>query len=377
MSRRLRTVGWILVGALPAAGLATACSGSSPAATGVPEPEAAAPVAETRWSERTELFMEYPPLVAGETSRFAVHFTNLARFEPVRTGRAEVRLSGADTQAFEVAGPDRPGYFGIDVTPARAGRYNLSVALDAGTLADRHELGEVEVLPAGTTPDGARRAAGRRVDSVPEGTAVDARHRHGPGRRAAGCRQPGDCGQRRAAGGRTGRRDNTNHRSPRRRSARLAGRRGRIARRCARGDHSRQRTRRGPAGAGAGRRGGAQLAGADARRPCARGAAGRRGRPAGTTPPGNPRVRVERRGAAGRRRATPCPARSDAHRAGGRRPATPASCCARRSAAWWPNPTPRPAPASRRAPGCSGSSPSIACMSRVRCRRRRSRASTA
>ena len=155
MSGRLRTAGWILVGALPAAGLAAACSGSSPAATGVPEPEPAASVVETRWSERTELFMEYPPLVAGETSRFTIHFTNLARFEPVRTGRAEVRLSGADAQAFEVAGPEGPGHFGIDVTPARAGRYNLSVALDAGTLADRHELGEVEVLPAGTTPDGA------------------------------------------------------------------------------------------------------------------------------------------------------------------------------------------------------------------------------
>ncbi|MXY16585.1 MAG: efflux RND transporter periplasmic adaptor subunit [Acidobacteria bacterium] len=153
MSRRARTFAWILAGALPAGGLTAACSGSSPAATAAPEPEAAEAVVETRWSERTELFMEYPPLVAGETSRFAVHFTNLARFEPVRTGRAEVRLSGADAQAFEVAGPDRPGYFGIDVTPARAGRYNLSVAVEAGTLADRHELGEVEVLPPGTMPD--------------------------------------------------------------------------------------------------------------------------------------------------------------------------------------------------------------------------------
>ena len=147
---------WIRIGLLPAAGL-VACGGSAPAATEVADPSDAEPepVAVTRWSERTELFMEYPPLVAGQTSRFAVHFTNLARFEPVRTGRAEVRLSGADAQAFEVAGPDGPGYFGIDVTPARAGRYNLSVALDAGTVVDRHELGEVEVLPAGTTPDGA------------------------------------------------------------------------------------------------------------------------------------------------------------------------------------------------------------------------------
>ena len=151
MSRRARKYGWILICALPAGGLAAACSGSSPAATEVPEAEDA--VVETRWSERTELFMEYPPLVAGETGRFTVHFTRLAGFEPVRAGRVEVRLSGADAQAFEVDGPDGPGHFGIDVTPARAGRYSLSVALDAGTLADRHELGEVEVLPAGTTPD--------------------------------------------------------------------------------------------------------------------------------------------------------------------------------------------------------------------------------
>lgn len=153
MTTRARTFALILAGALPAGGATAACGSSSPAATEAPEAVAAEAVVETRWSERTELFMEYPPLVAGETSRFAVHFTNLARFEPVRTGRAEVRLSGADLQAFEVAGPDRPGYFGIDVTPARAGRYNLSVALETGTLADRHELGEVEVLPPGTMPD--------------------------------------------------------------------------------------------------------------------------------------------------------------------------------------------------------------------------------
>ena len=153
MTGRSRTLAWILAGALPAGAMAAACSGSSPAATEAPEtaetPEA---MVETRWSEWTELFMEYPPLVAGETSRFTIHFTNLAGFEPVRSGRAEVRLSGADVQTFEVNEPDRPGHFGIDATPARAGRYSLSVTLEAGALVDRHELGEVEVLPAGTRP---------------------------------------------------------------------------------------------------------------------------------------------------------------------------------------------------------------------------------
>ena len=31
----------------------------------------------TNWTAKTELFMEYPPLVAGRTSRFAIHLTRL------------------------------------------------------------------------------------------------------------------------------------------------------------------------------------------------------------------------------------------------------------------------------------------------------------
>ena len=104
------------------------------------------PVVETRWTGRSELFMEYPPLVEGDTSRFAIHFTDLATFEPLRAGRAEVRLDGAGGEAFTVDAPGRPGIFGVDVTPSRAGRYGLSIVLDAPGLADRHDLGEVTVL---------------------------------------------------------------------------------------------------------------------------------------------------------------------------------------------------------------------------------------
>lgn len=111
------------------------------------------PVVETRWTGRSELFLEYPPLVAGETSRFAIHFTDLATFEPPRAGRAEVRLDGAGGQVFAVDAPGRPGIFGVDVTPPRAGRYRLLVALDAPGLADRHDLGAVTVLTPGAADE--------------------------------------------------------------------------------------------------------------------------------------------------------------------------------------------------------------------------------
>ncbi len=107
-------------------------------------------IVETRWTSRSELFMEYPPLVAGGSSRFAIHFTDLTTFEPVRAGRAAVRLTGARNQEFTVESPGAPGIFGIDVVPAQAGSYRLEVTLEAPGLNDRHELGEVTVLPAAT-----------------------------------------------------------------------------------------------------------------------------------------------------------------------------------------------------------------------------------
>ena len=152
--------------AAPAA-LALACGGSADVVGGGAGGEGEAPpVVETRWSGRSELFMEYPPLVAGETSRFAIHFTDLATFEPLRAGRAEVRLAGAREETFAVAAPGRPGIFGVDVTPSRAGRYRLSVALDAPGLADRHDLGEVAVAASPAAP-GAEAAAEDDGGSIP------------------------------------------------------------------------------------------------------------------------------------------------------------------------------------------------------------------
>jgi RND family efflux transporter MFP subunit len=127
---------------------AVACGGAEPAATQTVAVEAPPPVVETRWTTRSELFVEFPPLVEGETSRFAIHFTDLSTFEPVLAGRAMVRLAGARNQEFTVDSPGRPGIFGADVTPSQAGHYRLEVALDAPGLTDLHDLGDVTVLTA-------------------------------------------------------------------------------------------------------------------------------------------------------------------------------------------------------------------------------------
>lgn len=144
--------------------LASACGGS---AAPPPDPEEPAALSVTRWTERTELFAEYQPLVAGETSRFAIHLTRLDSFKPLGEGRVEVHLRGGGRAAevFRVDGPSRPGIFGVDVKPASAGPRELVIVLRAATLEDEHHVGQVNVH----ANEGAARVAGADLTAEPAG----------------------------------------------------------------------------------------------------------------------------------------------------------------------------------------------------------------
>jgi RND family efflux transporter MFP subunit len=112
------------------------------------EAEGPGPLSVTRWTDETELFAEYPALVAGQTSRFAIHLTTLAPFRAVTDGTIEVRLRSVDGQVetFSAAGPSRPGIFGVDVKPSRAGTRDLVIAWRSPKMADSHAVGPVEVF---------------------------------------------------------------------------------------------------------------------------------------------------------------------------------------------------------------------------------------
>jgi RND family efflux transporter MFP subunit len=122
----------------------TACGrGTEPAEAEIGELD---PLAVTRWSDKTELFAEYPPLVVGQTSRFAIHLTDLGSFKAVTAGQVEVQLQGGGApETFRVDGPSRPGIFGVDVKPSRPGNRVLVIALKSPGLADEHQVPDVIV----------------------------------------------------------------------------------------------------------------------------------------------------------------------------------------------------------------------------------------
>ena len=107
------------------------------------ETETADEVVVTRWTDFTELFMEYPALRVGVGSRFAIHLTDLASFEPLLEGRVVVSLDygGGRVEEFGADGPSRPGIFGVDVIPSRSGSPAMAIRVKSHSIEDVHDLG--------------------------------------------------------------------------------------------------------------------------------------------------------------------------------------------------------------------------------------------
>jgi membrane fusion protein, heavy metal efflux system len=103
----------------------------------------------THWTDTTELFMEYPPLVSGQSARFAVHLTTLKDFKALNAGRPSAEFvperGGAPT-VFPGTDPLRPGAFRVEGVPPAPGTYRWALLVDAPGVKDRHDLGTVTVF---------------------------------------------------------------------------------------------------------------------------------------------------------------------------------------------------------------------------------------
>lgn len=103
----------------------------------------------TQWNDSTELFLEYPLVVAGRaTGNWAIHLTSMKDFQPIRTGTLAVRFVGADErdQTFEVDAPARDGIFLLDPVVTQPGTYRVELTLKSPQVTSQHALLEVRVF---------------------------------------------------------------------------------------------------------------------------------------------------------------------------------------------------------------------------------------
>ncbi len=104
----------------------------------------------TVWTDKTELFVEFPALVVGQTSRFAAHFTVLEKHQPVREGGVTVSLIKNDKGIrHSVDSPSSPGIFAPSLQPKEAGIYQLVFELKTPSYSDRIVLKDIQIYGTG------------------------------------------------------------------------------------------------------------------------------------------------------------------------------------------------------------------------------------
>lgn len=102
----------------------------------------------TLWATRTELFMEYRPLIVGQPSSFAAHVTEMPSFKAVTSGAATLTLTYADGAKIvaKADSPSNPGIFRPIITPDRAGPCQLGMAIEGAQLTETFAVGSCVVF---------------------------------------------------------------------------------------------------------------------------------------------------------------------------------------------------------------------------------------
>lgn len=104
----------------------------------------------TQWGPATELFLEYPPLIAGQqTGNWAIHLTDMDDFKPITSGTVHVRFldaAGREAARFHVDKPARNGIFLVDPRAPAAGTYRVELSLRSPQASGTHVLPEVRVF---------------------------------------------------------------------------------------------------------------------------------------------------------------------------------------------------------------------------------------
>lgn len=107
-------------------------------------------LAYTLYTDKTELFVEFKPLVVGQESRFAAHFTALGDlFTAIDEGSVTLSLKNSETTAQSITAdePEVPGIFRLRMSPEKAGTFSLVFDIKTPAYTDQITIEDVTVFP--------------------------------------------------------------------------------------------------------------------------------------------------------------------------------------------------------------------------------------
>lgn len=112
------------------------------------EEESIPPVALTSYSDKTELFVDFPYLIAGKPTTMMVHLTSLGeKFQPIQDGKIKVTLTvdGKNILA-EVKSQSSTGIYEVEITPESTGAAKLTFDVQTGQGSEQFVFENIEVF---------------------------------------------------------------------------------------------------------------------------------------------------------------------------------------------------------------------------------------
>ncbi|MFT5860318.1 MAG: cobalt-zinc-cadmium efflux system membrane fusion protein [Flavobacteriaceae bacterium] len=101
----------------------------------------------TVWTDETELFVEFEPLVVGQLTSFAAHFSEMQEFKAIEEGKVTVSLvSGSKGIRNTADSPTSPGIFRPAIEPTSAGIFDLIFEIETPFLKDKIVLKDITVF---------------------------------------------------------------------------------------------------------------------------------------------------------------------------------------------------------------------------------------
>lgn len=105
--------------------------------------------AVTLWTDRMELFLEYPLLAPGEAGRCLVHLTDLRNFGAVQEGSVTLRFQGSgESSEFTAPAVVREGIFTPEIRFSAAGPRTFELEYVGGDLRETFVIDGFQVFPS-------------------------------------------------------------------------------------------------------------------------------------------------------------------------------------------------------------------------------------
>ncbi|MDF1864475.1 MAG: hypothetical protein P1U70_06555, partial [Saprospiraceae bacterium] len=111
-------------------------------ATVEPEPT---PFSFTIWSKTVELFVDFAPMIIGQESSLAVHFTDLVSFKPIESGKAIIQLLKNGNSVIEKTAdaPNSPGLWVLKLAPSEIHDFDVKIILITNSINDTFLLKDI------------------------------------------------------------------------------------------------------------------------------------------------------------------------------------------------------------------------------------------